>query len=329
MNKLHINPFIGQHCESTALVNLLNQRGIHLSESLVFGLGQGLGYIYWKSKGMDFPFLGGRVKPDELTENLGNALNLSITCKETGSVRKAWNNLTDEIDAGNLVALKLDSHYLDYCKEDFHFAAHYVTCYGYDDKQVYLVDSMSPNKENTTSIANLEKARNYKGPMASKNLSFSIQTTETKQDLSKIIPESIMRKAKSYLNPPIQNMSFKGIFKTSEVMVDWLDTVEDPQKNLPAIGLLMEQAGTGGGLFRKLWAKFLEESAELTGNKTYLQCANQYYNISEHWSHVAYLIEKAGKTMTQAPLKQASSILAQLSIDEKLAMEKLYSTSSN
>ena len=40
-------PFIGQHCETTATGSLLNQIGIALSEPMLFGIGERLSFIYW------------------------------------------------------------------------------------------------------------------------------------------------------------------------------------------------------------------------------------------------------------------------------------------
>ena len=62
--------FNGQHCETTATGSLLNQIGIEFSEPMLFGLGEGLGFIFWNMKIMDFPFIGGRIKPDVLTKNI-------------------------------------------------------------------------------------------------------------------------------------------------------------------------------------------------------------------------------------------------------------------
>jgi len=62
--------FEGQHCETTATGSLLNFLDITLSEPMLFGLGEGIGYIYWDMKCMDFPFIGGRIKPDEVTRIL-------------------------------------------------------------------------------------------------------------------------------------------------------------------------------------------------------------------------------------------------------------------
>ena len=84
MNRRNIKIFKGQHCETTATGTLLNQIRLELSEPMLFGLGEGLGFVYWNLKQMSFPFLGGRVKPDELTKNLGLMYNPT----ETSSVKK-------------------------------------------------------------------------------------------------------------------------------------------------------------------------------------------------------------------------------------------------
>lgn len=82
---------------------------------------------------MEFPFLGGRIKPDYLTKIIVRNLNLEIHLEETTSIKKAWQNVKKVIDADQPVGLKLDSYYLDYFSSKVHFAGHYVAIYDYDD----------------------------------------------------------------------------------------------------------------------------------------------------------------------------------------------------
>ena len=102
----HFKPFDGQHCETTATGTLLQQIGIELSEPMLFGLGEGLGFIYWNMKIMDFPFIGGRIKPDLLTKNITKNLNLELLVKETSSKQKAWEEVKEHLDSGQAVGLK-------------------------------------------------------------------------------------------------------------------------------------------------------------------------------------------------------------------------------
>ncbi|HIP33625.1 MAG TPA: lantibiotic ABC transporter, partial [Bacteroidia bacterium] len=125
----NFKPFIGQHCETTATGSLIKQLGIELSEPMLFGLGEGLGYIFWNMKIMDFPFIGGRVKPDVLTQNIARNLNLKLEIKETSSIKKAWDNVVDNIEKDIPVGVKLDCYYLEYFTNKIHFAGHYVAMY--------------------------------------------------------------------------------------------------------------------------------------------------------------------------------------------------------
>src|SRR5690606_33722212 len=105
------------------------QLGIELSEPMLFGLGEGLGFIYWKMKTMDFPFLGGRIKPDLLTRNIAQNLHLDLIVQETSSKQKAWEQVKALVDNGQAVGLKLDCFYLQYFTQPVHFAGHYVALY--------------------------------------------------------------------------------------------------------------------------------------------------------------------------------------------------------
>jgi len=217
--------FKGQHCETTATGTLLKQIGIELSEPMIFGLGEGLGFIIWKMKFMDFPFIGGRVKTDLLTQNICRNLNLKLDVIETSSIKKAWENVAKHINNGKVVGLKLDCYHLGYFTNKIHFAGHYAAMYGYDNEFAYLVDTTQQGGKVKTTLKSLELARNEKGSMSSRNLTYTINKKEIGFDLSKAIKKSIYNNAEAYLNPPIKNFTYKGILKTS--IADNWKTVSD------------------------------------------------------------------------------------------------------
>lgn len=192
---------------------------------MLFGIGEGLGFIFWNMKTMDFPFIGGRVKTDILTVNIAKNLNLSLQVFETSSQQKAWNEVKAFIDNGQTVGLKLDCYYLEYFSRPFHFAGHYAAIYGYDDKDAYLVDTLQQGGRVKTSLASLAKARAEKGPMSSKNLYYTINKTDKEFDLKQAIITAIKNNAKEYLNPPIANIGYKGIAKTSDGRIVFGSTI--------------------------------------------------------------------------------------------------------
>lgn len=114
--------FEGQHCETTATGNLLYHQGITLSEPMMFGLSEGLGFIFLNLKSFNLPFVGGRTKPFEITQKLCANLHLKLEAKETSSESKAWENLLGPLKDGFPVGLQLDSYYLDYFSSKVHFA---------------------------------------------------------------------------------------------------------------------------------------------------------------------------------------------------------------
>ncbi|MGB6607491.1 MAG: BtrH N-terminal domain-containing protein [Atribacterota bacterium] len=319
----NFKPFEGQHCETTATGSLLLNQGINLSEPMLFGLGEGLNFIIWNMKTMDFPFIGGRIKTDLLTQNITRHLNLKLIVRETSSPKKAWKNVKENIDSGTPVGIKLDCYHLDYFTNKFHFAGHYAAMYGYDENSAYLADTMQQGGLVKTSLKNLELARNERGPMSSKNLSYTIEATDKKYDLKKEIIQAISNNAKNYLDPPIQNISYKGILKTSKEIIKWFKRSKDVEGDFKTTAMLMEKAGTVGALFRNLYRDFLKESYQILKVEEIKESHEMFVDIARLWRAVSKLFIKAGDTKDIEYIYKASEILVEISNKEKKAMNIL------
>lgn len=326
----NFSPFSGEHCETTATGTLLKRLGIELSEAMLFGIGGGLGFIYWDMKNMDFPFIGGRIKPDLLTRNIVNHLNLQMEVKETSSPKKAWENVKENVDQGNIVGLKLDCYHLDYFTNKVHFAGHYVAMYGYDDHYAYLVDTRQQSGMEglvKTSLENLALARNEKGQMSSKNLSYTIRKIEEVPDLRNVIIKAIKENANDYINPPIKNIGYKGIKKTSVEINKWFERSKNIEDDLVLTATLMERGGTGGSLFRNMYRDFLKECLTIFDPAPLQIAYDLFTKISPMWGEVSELIRIAGETQEIRCLNQASDLLLELSNKEYEAMNQLSSIS--
>jgi hypothetical protein len=318
-----IKPFDGQHCETTATGTLLRQIGIELSEPMLFGLGEGLGFIFWNMKSMNFPFIGGRVKQDVLTKNIARNLNLKLIVKKTLSTQKAWDNVKEFIDNGQAVGLKLDCFHLQYFSRPFHFAGHYTAIYGYDNENAFLVDTKQQGGQVKTSLKSLALARAEKGPMSSKNLYYILHKTDKEFDLQTAIITAIRNNATEYINPPIINIGYKGIYKTSSEIIKWFKTSKDIENDFKTSAMLMEKAGTGGALFRNLYRDFLKESNDLLNLDKLKTGYEAFVEIAELWTSISQLFEKVSQTKDFIYIQQASEILKTISEKEKKTMEIL------
>ncbi len=101
--------------------------------------------------------------------------------------------------------------------------------------------------------------------MASKNMYYFLKKTGYEFDIKDTILTAIRDNAAEYLNPPITNISYKGILKTSTEIIKWFKQSQDVAEDFGTTAMLMERAGTGGALFRNLYRDFLKESHELIG----------------------------------------------------------------
>lgn len=321
-------PFVGLSCEPTMIGNLLKNVGLELSEPMIFGLGEGLGFIYWDSKQMGFPFLGGRCKQDKLTENIQKNLNLKMTIYETTSKKSAWDFVKKNIDNNVAVGLKLDCYYLEYFKEKIHFAAHYVTMYGYDKDYGYLIDTKGTGIKGKSSLLSISEARSAKGPMSSNNKAFIIDSIDNSICMKEIIAKAINNNAKEYLNPPIQNISYKGINKTAKVITEWYQKPSITPKLISQVGFLMEEAGTGGALFRNMYRDFLKECITMYPELNLQGSYESFVKIAPMWTEVAKCICKAGNDNAPEYLEKASIILKEIAILEEEVMKQLFKETS-
>jgi hypothetical protein len=317
-------PFVGQHCETVATGSLLGAAGIHLSEPMLFGVGEGLGFIFINLSSLPLPFVGGRAKPFALTTAL--CKNLGLTCKavETSSRPKAWSTLESALREGRPVGLQLDCFHLDYFSRPIHFAGHFVAAHGFDEKDVFLIDTAPQGTAQRASRKNVEAARFEKGPMAAKARSWTIAAPTRTPDLAKATRSAIRANARDYLSPAFKGASYLGIGKLAESLPSWIDIAKDPANDLALSAMLMEKAGTGGSLFRNFYRDFLLEARDPLGATPELKRAHGLFAESAaEWAAVAASIESAGRKGDAAPLRDAASRCHRIAEVEVEAMRLL------
>lgn len=326
----------GAHCETTALGVLLGHAGAHLSEPMLFGLGEGLSFVYWDSKNQDAPFLGGRVKPFVLTQNLTARLGATLRVQETSSARKAWEHVRTSLDAGVPVGLQLDSFDLEYFTSRVHFAGHVVAMYGYDATHAYLVDTSQQGGAVRTSLESLARARAARGPMSARHRAFTVDVNDA-SDISGRLAEAIVSAvtacASAFLHPPIANLGHRGIRTTAARALTWADRVSDPARDLPMMAMMMERAGTGGSLFRNLYRDFLTESLNHLDDSTSTAIVRRgrdlFAESAEMWADAARFIADAGDARNRESLAAASRALDHIADIEVEAMTTLSALSDD
>jgi butirosin biosynthesis protein H-like/uncharacterized protein DUF4872 len=251
----------GHHCGSTALRNLLAFHGVEISEEMAFGLGAGACFYYVTledaSPSRWFNGRAARLEEnfDELT---GAALELR-TFEEGGG--DAWEAARAEVDAGNPVLLLTDLYYLDHYGNSAHFPGHAVVLAGYDEEGAYISDTGFEELQ-TTRLENLDRARHSSHPAYPlQGHMFTASAAVDPERLRAAIPAAIERAAREMLEPAFGD--FAGLPAVKHLAAEagsWPEVAEDWQWCARFGYQVIERRGTGGGAFRLMYSRFLEEA---------------------------------------------------------------------
>ena len=252
----------GNHCGSTALRNLLAFHGVEVSEEMAFGLGAGAGFYYLAlDDASPSRWFNGRTArlEETFTELTGAALELRTFAAEDGSA--AWDAARAEVDGGNPVLLLTDIYYLDHYGNSAHFPGHAVVLAGYYGETAHLSDTGFEELQ-TTRLENLARARHSAHPAYPlEGHMFTVGEEIDRERLEAAVPVAIARAASEMLEPPFGE--FGGVPALERLAAEagaWPETVEDWQWCARFAYQVIERRGTGGGCFRLMYARFLEEA---------------------------------------------------------------------
>ncbi len=250
----------GHHCGSTALRNLLAFHGVEISEEMAFGLGAGACFYYVTIEDASPTrwFNGRTARLEETFDELTGAA-LELRTFEAGE--DAWEAARAEVDAGNPVLLLTDLYYLDHYGNSAHFPGHAVVLAGYDEELAHLSDTGFEELQ-TTRLESLDRARHSGHPAYPlQGHMFTASGTVTPEQLRDAIPAAIERAARAMVEPEFRNFSgLDAVHRLAEEAGSWPEVAEDWQWCARFGYQVIERRGTGGGAFRLMYSRFLEEA---------------------------------------------------------------------
>jgi Butirosin biosynthesis protein H, N-terminal/Domain of unknown function (DUF4872) len=252
----------GHHCGSTALRNLLAFHGVEISEEMAFGLGAGPGFYYlaMEDSSPSRWFNGRTARLEEAFRELtGAALELRTFAADDGEM--AWEAARSEVDAGKPALLLTDIYYLDHYGNSAHFPGHAVVLAGYDEEVAHLSDTAFEELQ-TTRLENLARARHSGHPAYPlEGHMFIVGEAIDRAQLEAAVPRAIEQAVSEMLEPPFG--PFAGVPALERLAAEagsWPETVEDWQWCARFAYQVIERRGTGGGCFRLMYSRFLEEA---------------------------------------------------------------------
>jgi len=283
----------GNHCGSTALRNLLAFHGLEVSEEMAFGLGAGACFYYVVLDGQSpSRFTNGRVSrlEEQFLELTGAPLKL-----ETFEDRdESWRAAREVVDSGRPAILLSDLYHLDHYGRSAHFPGHAVVLAGYDDEVAHLSDTAFEELQ-TTRLENLATARHESLPIFPlAGHMFSIPAGAKLADLREAAPRAIARGARQMLEPELGDYEgLPALRRFADEVGGWPEAAEDWRWCARFNYQVIERRGTGGGNFRAMYSRFLDEAG-------YAE-ASLAATASEHWTGLADALREASEPEEPEP----------------------------
>jgi len=324
------------HCVTGSLRHCYVHAGLPLSEEMLLGLGGGVGFSYWHFKGQT-PFMGGRANIERpgvegLEKTLGRRTGVGVQTFRTSSARKAERSLVELLDGGQPVMLQCDMGFLpyfDFGSLDYHFGWHVIVVCGYDPHRRQILVADRDEELHTISMDDLAKARGSKHkPFPPQNHWWVFDFTQIRNPSSLEIRAAISEQVNGMLAPPISNIGVKGIRKAAKRSVKWADQMDQESLRLTMFNAYIfidAEGGTGGGIFRYMFSRFLSEGASLLVEPGLEESAAEFLAIGDRWQHVAalYRAGSSGANLAQS-LADTSEALMEIADREEAAWNRLH-----
>ncbi len=320
------------HCENGVATGLLRHHGLDfMTEPLMFGLGSGIFYIH-------IPFLmvnGGpaisyRSMPGLIFSRASKLLGVKVNRKKFSNEKEAYDYLNQQIKLGNPVGCQVGVYNLPYFPAEyrFHFNAHNLVVYGKHDG-LYLVSDPVMETVTTLTEEDMVKVRFAKGPLAPKGQVYYPENVKqvSKEQLQKAIYKAIGRTAFEMIHIPGPIAGVDGINYTARQIRKWRDKLGPRKAGLymGQIVRMQEEIGTGGGGFRFLYAAFLEQAAEITGNQKLLTISDEFTKAGDLWRTSAINMGRIfkGRLNEQKDFLESADMLDNIAAIEKAAFKEL------
>lgn len=278
------------HCETGVASNLLKNKGIKISEPLVFGIGSGLFFVYLPFLKVNHaPAISYRPMPGFIFNRLSKRLGIKIKREKFSNPQKAQAVLDQKLAENIPCGLQVGVFHLPYFPDEyrFHFNGHNLVIYG-KEKDEYLVSD--PVMDYTTKIneKDLEKVRFAKGTLAPKGHIYYPTEFPSNIDWQTAVKKGILKTCNEML-APVPIVGVRGMRMVARDIKKWPKKIGNVKTNynLAQMVRMQEEIGTGGGGFRYIFAAFLQEAAEILNRTELKGFSIEMSKIGDEWRDFA------------------------------------------
>jgi hypothetical protein len=312
----------GVHCGSSALANALRAQGIELSEPMAFGLGAGLGFHYLVSPQLSptHLFVGRTI---DLERTACEVLGAPVRERTEDDPGRAWEGVRAAVDRGIAPILMTELSELPYFGATTPFGGHRVVLAGYDEgRGVALVsDGERPALEEVPLDA-LERARAGIAPPfgAPGRPWLEVGAPRRARPLAEAVADALRRQARGALLDATGSAGVSALERFAADLPEWPSRASGERDLAWCFRYgyqVIERRGTGGGLFRALYARFLDEAAAAVPALAPLGLAPRMRTLAAGWSRLAAAFGELSATPGRGVPPEVSELARVLARDER------------
>lgn len=318
----------GVHCGTAALADALRVRGLELSEAMAFGLGAGLGFYYLVSPALSpsHLFIG---RTAHLERTACELLGAPVRERSEEDPARAWAEVRGAVDRGLAPIVSTDLSELPYFHSRTRFGGHRVVVAGYDEERgvALLADGHRPSLEEVP-LRQLERARASIAPPfgAPGNPWLEVDAPARPRPLAELVPEALRLQARELLIDTGGAAGVSALERFAEELPRWpaeASSEEDRAWCFRYAYQVIERRGTGGGLFRALYARFLREAEPLVPSLARLGLAPRMEALARGWARLAADLRAASLAPGGAAPAGTAALAVTLARDERRFHEDL------
>jgi hypothetical protein len=328
-------PFPARHDETGAMRHVYQVIGTDVSEALLFGLGAGAGFGYRHLAGA-LPSLTGRATNGRaartgLQRLAGHRTGVDVASATTVDPRLAEARLLAALRGGRPVTIRLPRSRSSECGVPPASSADGLVAavVGYDAPSgLVLVCGLEPEPCPTHLAALASAQASERRPFPPCHRLWTFDARGQHEPRPGEVRDALADAAAAMLEPRRPTTGVTGIRTAASALGRWPDHL--PGTVLAVACRQAEEAietsgGPAGGLFRHLYADFLDEAMGITGDLVLHRIAGRVHAIGDRWQEAARLFgHAAGAERPEADLAVIASLLREVADREKAVWHDVF-----
>ena len=300
-------PFIhhhSAHCETGVTTALFRDKGLEISEPMIFGIGSGIffGHLPFV-KFVGLPITTYRYRAGTIFRKSARRLGGEFVTQRFRNAQKGMEELRRVLKTGQIVALTTNIYWLSYFpnRYRFQFNGHNIIILHEIENGFRVSDPVLENPVDCLT-EDLERARFAKGPLQPHGFMYYPKSINLHPDFRTACIKGIKDACKAMLKIPLPIFGVRGIRYLAERTIksgEKMGFVE-ACRQLANIVRMQEEVGTGGAGFRYMYAAFLEEAAELFGSSELADLSKEMTAIGDIWREFAVVSARIIKQRDQS-----------------------------